>query len=484
MKILLVASEAAPFAKTGGLADVAGSLPLALRALGHDVRLILPWYQGVAAAHGATAKLGPTVTVTSGIRHHSVTLRQLQHQGLTVYFVDCPELFDRPGLYGDTAGDYPDNPERFGVFCRAVLQALEQLDFVPAVIHVNDWQSALIPVLLRTERRDDPLFAAIATVMTIHNLGYQGLFSQDILTTLGLSPALYGVEGLEYFGHVSLLKGGIVFADLVTTVSPTYCREIQTPGLGHGFDGLLRRRAADLHGVLNGLDPAQWNPAQAGSIPFPYSSTDLRPKGLNKRALQRELGLDVRPEQALVALVTRIDPQKGLDLVAEAAAELMTRPLQLVLLGSGERGLSESLAELGRRHPGRISVNLHFDEGLARRIYAASDLFLMPSRYEPCGLGQLIALRYGAVPVVRRTGGLADTVIDPRDAPRLANGFHFGPATPEALVEALDRALAAREKRRSWLELVRRGMNQDFSWDRSARRYLELYRLAMENARV
>lgn len=484
MKILLVASEATPFAKTGGLADVAGSLPKALHALGHDVRLILPWYQGVATAFGDAATAGPTVTIASGLSRHSATLRQLQYQGLTVYFVDCPELFDRPGLYGDKGGDYPDNPERFGVFCRAVLQSLEPVDFIPEVIHVNDWQSALIPVLLRTERRDDPLFATIATVMTIHNLGYQGLFPPEILTTLGLSPSLYGVEGLEYFGRVSLLKGGIVFADLVTTVSPTYCREIQTPGFGHGFDGLLRRRAADLHGVLNGLDPTQWDPAQPGSLPFPYDSSNLRPKGLNKRALQRELGLDPHLDQALVSLVTRIDPQKGLDLVAAAADALMARPLQLVLLGSGERGLSESLAELGRRHPGRISINLHFDEGLSRRIYAASDLFLMPSRYEPCGLGQLIALRYGAVPVVRRTGGLADTVIDPLDAPHLANGFHFGPATPEALVTALDRALAARAQRRSWLDLVRRGMNQDFSWDRSARRYLELYRHAMESARA
>lgn len=478
MKILLVSSEIAPFAKTGGLADVAGSLPRALRRLGHDVRLAMPYYTTVAAGWGEQSREVAQLQLPHG---GPVAVRRYDHDGIPVYFVDAPAYFDRPGLYGDAAGDYPDNAERFACFCRAALAALPALDFHPEVIHLNDWQSALIPVLLKTELRRDPFYAPIATLLTIHNLGYQGLFPPESLVPLGLGPELFSADALEYFGRLSFLKGGLLFADLISTVSPSYCREIQTFELGHGLDGLLRQRATRLHGVLNGLDPELWNPATPGILAHPYSGPDLVAKGHNKAQLQEHLGLAVDPDAALVAMVTRIDPQKGIDLVEAAWDGLLQRPLQFVLLGTGEAGLTQRMLARARRDPQRVSVSPSFDETLARQIYAAADLFLMPSRYEPCGLGQLIALRFGAVPLVRHTGGLIDTIVDPSEDARRANGFSFAAASAAALLATLDRALAARARPQVWKALVQRGMQQDFSWERSARRYLELYRLASED---
>lgn len=483
LKILLVSSEIAPFAKSGGLADVAGSLPQALRRHGHDVRVIMPYYKGVAEQDAVSERGVASLEVDIGDTPQPGLMHRGELDGVPVYFVENRDYFDRDGLYGDGDGDYADNAERFGFFCRSVLEALPLLDFRPDVLHLNDWQTGLIPVLLRTELRDDPFYAAIGTLMTIHNLGYQGLFPYRALADQGLDPALASVEAMEYYGNISFLKGGLFFCDRINTVSETYCREIQTPAMGIGFDGILRRRRDALCGILNGLDLKQWNPAEDSALAAPYSAADLSGKGANKRALQKELGLTVDPAVPIVAMVTRLDTQKGLDLVEEAWEGLQQRKIQFVLLGTGERQHMERFARLRGRHPDRVSINLSFDEAFSRRIYAGSDLFLMPSRYEPCGLGQLIALRYGALPVVRRTGGLADTVTDPEADPKRGNGFVFDEPSSEALLGAVDRALDLYPDRRAWLRLVRQAMTRDFSWDRSAERYLEIYRMITEKRR-
>lgn len=480
MKILLVSSEVAPLAKTGGLGDVAGSLPRALHQLGHDVRVFLPCYRAVEERGFALRKGRKSVEVDiDGIPHKGL-LRQTSLDGVPVYLMGNREYFEREGLYGTEDGDYPDNAERFGFFCRAVLEMLRRLDFRPDILHLNDWQTALIPVLLRTELKDDPFFNTFGTLLTIHNLGYQGLFPPTTMRTLRLDPDLFSVDALEYYGQLSLLKGGILFADKLNTVSETYCREIQTPELGLGFEGILQKRTEDLYGVVNGLDEKVWDPALNSAVANPYSSEDLRGKAANKKALQKELGLEPKASLPIVAMVTRLDAQKGLDLVEAAWAQLMQRDIQVVLLGTGEKQHMERFAGLQKAHPGKVSINLSFDDALSRRIYAGSDIFLMPSRYEPCGLGQLIALRYGTIPVVRKTGGLADTITDPADEGQKANGFTFLEPTAAALLGALDRALHLFQDRRAWLRLMKRGMNQDFSWTRSARKYLDIYHQILE----
>lgn len=481
MNILLISSEVAPFAKSGGLADVAGALPRALRRLGHDVRIVMPCYRTVRRRFAPEA-MGIRLEVAVGGRPQLAEVRQAAVDDVPVYLVDHPGYFDRDGLYGTPAGDYPDNAERFGFFCRAVLELLRRLGWRPDVLHCNDWQSGLVPVLLRTAGGDDFL-AATGSLLTIHNLGYQGLFPAGVLGTLGLDPRLYTPDGLEYWGQVSFLKGGVVFADRVNTVSETYSLETLTPEYGFGFEGILRARGAAYSGILNGLDEGHWNPATDAALAQTYDAADLSGKAVCKRVLQQELGLAVDPGVPLTAMVTRLDTQKGLDLVEAAWEGLLERRLQLVLLGTGEEKHMRFFAGVRGRHRSQVSINLEFDDALSRRIYAGSDLFLMPSRYEPCGLGQLIALRYGSIPVVRRTGGLADTVIDPAED-AAANGFTFGEPSPLSLLIALDRALGLYRQPQGWLAMVGRGMRQDFSWDRSAQRYLELYRQAKEARHV
>jgi starch synthase len=480
MQILLVSSEVAPFAKTGGLADVAGSLPRALRRLGHDVRIFLPWYQAVER-QGITAEPLPlrVEAAVDGVAH-SAGLRRGQLEDILVYFLDHPAFFQREGLYGTPEGDYPDNHLRFGFFCRALLEALPVIDFRPDVLHLNDWQTGLIPVLLDSERRSDPFFASMATIFTIHNLGYQGLFPATALAQLGLDPGLFHMEALEYYGKISFLKAGIFFSDLITTVSPTYCQEIQTKEFGHGFEGILSKRRQDLYGILNGIDPELWDPASDKALAAPFSAEDPTGKAENKRALQKELGLPVETRRPLMAMVGRLATQKGLDILEEAWPDLVMRSLQFVLLGSGEEQHMTFFRKVKDRDPEQISINLGFDDNLARRIYAGSDLFLMPSHYEPCGLGQLIALRYGSLPLVRRTGGLADTVHDVEDDFKWGNGFVFEDASAAALVQALDRALTCYRDTRWWGDVVRRGMSLDLSWEESARHYLDIYRQAVK----
>ncbi len=481
MKILFVTSEATPFAKTGGLADVAGSLPRALRQRGHDVRVIMPCYRSVQRNGFCLAKGRKAIEVTMGTEVIRAHLRQTIWEGVPFHFIDTPEYFDREYLYGTPEGDYQDNAWRFVFFCRAVLEYLRRADFRPDILHLHDWQTALIPALLKTERAQDPFFSSTATLLTIHNLGYQGIFPLSKIDRLGLPAEFARTEHLEYYGNISLLKGGIVHADLLNTVSETYCKEIQRAEQGHGFDGLLRSRSRDLYGILNGINDKSWDPALDPALNKPFSSANLNGKRSCKRALQKELGLEERHDLPLIAVISRLDQQKGIDLIEQIWPQLMKRKLQFVLLGSGDQQQMAFWQKLQQKTSKQFSIGLHFDENLSRRIYAAADCLLVPSRYEPCGLTQMIALRYGALPVVRHTGGLADTVRDLQQNPRTGNGFVFTEPTAQALLHTIDRALDLYPQRARWLALVKKGMESDFSWNNSAQRYEELYQKAFAN---
>lgn len=407
-------------------------------------------------------------------------LRQTMLEGVPVYFIENRDYFCRTGLYGNGKGDYADNAQRFGFFCHAVLQLLRRMDFRPDVLHLHDWPTGLIPVLLRTKLRDDPFYGRMSTVFTIHNLEYQGVFPKSTLDSLAIDPTLFTLDGLEYRGQVSFLKGGLAFADLITTVSENYRNEILEESAGNGFSSALRKREKSFFGILNGIDQKQWEPSLDIALSRPFSAQNLNGKKGNKRTLQKELGLDLEPLIPLVGMVTRFTPDKGIDLVVEAWEQLMKREIQLVIMGHGEERFESFFRQVAAEHPGRVSIVLEQNTGLARRIFAGSDLFLMPSRHEPCGLEQIVALRYGSLPVVHKTGGLADTVIDCDEAPRQGNGFVFEKPRPEAMLSCLDRALRAYENRRQWLKYVKRGMTQDFGWSNSAHHYTELYRRAID----
>jgi len=474
MRVLFCASEIVPLAKTGGLADVAGALPAALAARGVDVRLAMPRYRGIAIER---EHLGP-VQVRVGERVLAGTVGEAHLPGghLPVWLVDQPALFDRPGLYGEGGTDYPDNLIRFTFFSRAVLQWLRRDAWQPEVIHCNDWQTALIPAVLAAEGRGP------ATAFTIHNLAYQGLFPAEQFPLTGLPGAMFTMRGLEFWGRVNLLKGGLYFADVLSTVSETYAREIQTEEFGAGLDGVLRDRAADLFGILNGVDYSVWDPSVDTLIPARYSADDLGGKAVCKQHLQQAFRLPAEPRTPLVGMVTRLADQKGLDLVAEIINDLLGLGVQFVLLGTGDPKYHALVEDLTARRPGQVGGRLGFDNALAHLIEAGADLFLMPSRYEPSGLNQLYSLRYGTVPVVRRTGGLADSIVD--TTPQTledgtANGFVFDAYTPAALWEALRRALDAYRAPAVWLSVQQHGMRADFSWNRSAGRYLELYERAL-----
>lgn len=464
-RILMVASEAIPFAKTGGLGDVVGSLPAALKALGHQVAVLLPRYGDISLK--AARRVYDSLPVWLGATRYDASLYLIETE-TPFYFLECPPLYDRDGYYGSGGVDYPDNDVRFAVLCRAALAVARHV-FRPDILHCHDWQAGLVPVYLRTTFALDATFLAARTLFTIHNLGYQGLFPEDRLAGLGLDPALFLPEGLEFFGQISFIKGGLVYADALNTVSPTYAREIQTPEYGCGLDGVLRAHAGSLHGILNGVDYSEWNPETDPYIAANYSVDDLSGKEVCKRALLRDFGL---PEEAmarpLVGIVSRFTRQKGAGLVAEAAAEMVALGFCLVALGTGEPEYEALLAGLEAAHPGRIAVKVAYDNALAHRVEAGADIFLMPSRYEPCGLNQIYSLRYGAVPVVRATGGLDDTI-------REETGFKFVEYSPAALLEAMRAAGEAFADPERWKVMVQRGMTEDFSWNVSAAAYSALY---------
>ncbi len=478
MKILVVSSEVYPFAKTGGLADVAGSLPLALKRAGVDVRIVMPAYtRKIDRCKFDIKSAGIQIEFEMGGKRRVGFIDRCEFESVPVYFIDEREFFDRDELYGTPEGDYPDNWLRFAFLARAVIEMLKPLGFIPDVIHLNDWQSALIPVYLREVYGGDSDLQSIKSLITIHNIAYQGQFDSWILPEIGLPWSVYHMEALEFYGKVNYLKGGIVYSDAINTVSPTYAKEIQTPEYGYGLDGILRKRASDLYGILNGIDYKVWNPATDEHIFKNYSVDNFAEGKLeNKKQLLKEQGLPFKADVPLIGIVSRLAAQKGFDLIKDALDRIAQLDLQFVVLGSGDKVYQDMFIEIARKFPDKFAVTIGFDPVLARKIYAASDMFLMPSRYEPCGLGQMIALRYGSIPIVRKTGGLADTIIDYNSDPEHGYGFVFEKYAPDQLLDAIQQAILTYSDRGKWQEIVRRGMKLDFSWDASAKKYIELYR--------
>lgn len=481
MRILMIASEMVPFAKTGGLADVVGALPKVISRLGHEVRTIIPKYQMVRDDN--LKPIVKTLEIEIGKHLERAAIKASLNNGNLAYFV-AGRFFDRQGLYGDQNGDYKDNDERFIFFSKAVLDLLKVIDYQPDVIHCHDWQSGLVPVYLRTLYRDDPFYARSATLFTIHNLAYQGLFPRDRFSLTDLPQGEFTPQRLEFYDQVSFLKGGLIYSDIINTVSRYYAHQIQTPEYGERLDGVLRSRREVLFGVLNGLDYDEWDPAQDKLIFKRYDSVHLKAKAENKIGLLKEQGLSTEKELPLIGIVSRLAAQKGFDLLAEVIDELMALPLQMVILGTGERSYHDLFMDMAKRYPDRLGVNLTYDNALAHKIYAGSDIFLMPSRYEPCGLGQLISLRYGTIPVVRATGGLKDTISEFDPISGSGNGFVFEDYSATALFAAIKRALSIYREEWVWKRLMENGMKEDFSWNASGNEYLKLYELAISRHRL
>jgi len=472
MRILFVASEGLPFSKTGGLADVAEALPKALVAAGHEVGVVLPRYRGTKAS----AVVLPSLSVPIGDRLRFLAVVDgAMVAGVCYYFVDDPEYFDREQLYGVQGKDYPDNAERFAEFSRAAIELAKHV-WLPDVIHCHDWQTGLVPVLLRTLYAADPLLRSVPVVFTVHNMGYHGLFPREILGRLGLPESLFHMEALEFYGRVNFLKGGLVFSDYLTTVSRKYAEEIQTPEYGHGLDGVIRKRADRLRGILNGVDYSVWSPEEDTFIAAQYSAKELSGKRLCKKDLLEQFKLPVKDlARPVVGIVSRFADQKGFDLIAQVARELLEENLAMVALGTGEPKHEELFRELAARFPEKVGVKVGFDNALAHKIEAGADMFLMPSRYEPCGLNQIYSLRYGTVPVVRATGGLDDT-IEPFDpATGRGTGFKFEAYDGRTLLACLRQALAVYRDEKAWRKLQANGMAEDFSWKVSAAEYVRLY---------
>jgi len=477
MDILYCSSEAYPLIKTGGLGDVSGSLPGALQELGNDVRLVLPAYPEVLEHAGPLSSIA-SLAVSGTAQPVQILKGQFPGSRVGLYLVDSPVHFRRPGnpYVRDDGSDWPDNAARFATFARAIVAlALGEADpnWTPELVHCNDWQTGLVPALL-SQHDTRP-----ATLFTIHNLSYQGLFPKAAFTALGLPASLWSIDGLEFHDQLSFLKGGIACSDWVTTVSPTYAQEICTAEFGYGLEGLLKYRAAKLSGIINGMDCEVWNPATDSHLAHSYDVHSLQHKAFNKAALQQELGLPVEAGTLLMGHIGRLVEQKGVDLILDALDELFEQPLQLVILGDGEEALERRLREAAARYPQQLAIRIGYDEPLAHRIEAGSDCFLMPSRYEPCGLNQMYSMRYGTVPIVHSTGGLADTVTDLDDKTArdyTATGFTFEADSPAALLEACGRALAYYQTSRvDWWKLVITGMKKDFGWSNSAQQYLSLY---------
>lgn len=483
LKILLVSAEVVPFAKTGGLADVAGSLPKALATINepgaaNDVRIAMPRYKQIEKADYVAdfpIKFNNRLRTVVLRKKHIEAHYHNEYRRIPVYMIDNYHYFYRDGMYM-----FADEAERFAFFCVAVLEMLKQIGWQPEIIHCNDWQTGPIPLLLRTRYARDPFYQKMATVFTIHNLQYQGNFSREVLGLLDLGDEYFHPERLEFYGSVSFMKAGILYADILNTVSRTYAREIQTPELGERMDGLLRKRAQDLYGIINGINYHEFDPRTDPRIHRNYDVHTIHHKKENKPPLQRELNLPVR-DVPVLGIVSRLVDQKGLDLVAEIIDELMYLDIQLVILGTGDQYYHQLFRSIREKYPQKMGLFLGFNPVLAQRIYAGADMFLMPSKFEPCGLGQLISLRYGTVPIVRATGGLADTVQEFDPVTGVGNGFGFKEYSGRALYGCIARALKLyREQPDKWLTLMRNGMEMDYSWARSAVEYMQLYREALE----
>lgn len=476
MKILLASSEATPYVKTGGLADVTGALLHEYRAMGMEAYVMLPLYRTIREQWDLE-DTGLKVSVPVGERRFE---GRIFSHGEAAFFIECDEFFQRRDLYGTSEGDYPDNAERFIFFCRSALEACSLLGLRPDVIHCNDWQTALIPFYLRTIYLGG-FFEKTSTIITIHNLGYQGLFDASRFPLTGLPRKWFNPEGLEFYGKVNFLKAGLVAADVITTVSETYAREILTPEHGFGLDGVLRKRASDVSGVVNGIETREWDPGSDAFLPARYDLSDLSGKAECTKRLEVECSLRKGEKNSpVVSMVGRLSSQKGIDIFLEAADEIVSMGARLVVLGKGDEYYQELVAGLGERHKGAIFVRIGYDEAFAHRVYAGSDMLLMPSQYEPCGLTQLIAMRYGTVPVARKTGGLADTIADYEPFRGQGTGFLFADYRASSLVECLRRAFCVFSDRRRWKRIVANAMGRDSSWRTSAQQYIALYQKASE----
>ena len=484
--VLLIGSEARPFSKTGGLADVLGALPPALQRLGWDATVALPRYRGVSA--GTLVDTFP-VTVGGYTREAGFYEAPLADEARAV-LIDCPDLYDRSGLYSVDNTDYPDNARRFAFLVRAALEYGARQGAGPSIVHAHDWQAGLAPVYLRTLYASHPVLGGTPGVFTIHNLAYQGLFESDWLPRLDLGWDQFAIDRLEFYGRISFLKGGIGNARLITTVSRRYAEEIQTPAFGFGFDGILRARAADLAGILNGIDVSEWDPRHDPFLPGPFGPGDLAGKRDAKAAVLGRYGLAAGEgalQRPLVGMVSRMVDQKGFDLIAATLEDLAHLDAAFLVLGTGDPAYQDMWRAFAARYPDRIGARIGFDESLAHLIEAGADIFLMPSRFEPCGLNQMYSMRYGTVPVVHGVGGLADTVVDyglvgPQRGARAPTGFVLRDYTPAALLEALNRALTVFADPAKWRTLQATGMQQDFSWDRSAQEYVKIYERALAGA--
>src|SRR5258708_3296207 len=476
LDILLVTPEARPFAKTGGLADVSAALPLALARLGHRVTIVLPKYRGTQT-DGAK---GTPADIPFGVHSYPVRfVEQRVADGVIAVLIEAPALYDRDGLYGDARGEYGDNAFRFAVLCRGALEYARLRGRRPSAIHAHDWQAGLAPVYARTVLRDDPIIGGVRTVLTIHNLAFQGQFDPAELTWIGLGRDLFTPQRLEFWGRGSTLKGGVVFSDKITTVSPTYAKEILTPEYGFGFNGILADRAHDLVGILNGIDTHAWNPETDKYLPAHFDAKTLERKAVVKRGLLEYVDLprdEIGMTRPVIGMVTRLTHQKGCDLVARAIDRLMGFDAAWVMVGNGDAWCEDLWRHLADRYPERVAARIGFDEQLAHLVEGGSDMFLMPSWYEPCGLNQMYSQRYGTVPIVRATGGLNDTVVDLDEAPDRATGFTFRDYTPDALVWGVDRALGAFPNSNRSQAFQQHTIRHHFSRDVSAREYVKVYR--------
>jgi starch synthase len=488
MKIVIVSPEVVPFAKTGGLADVTGALPKALSKLGHQVKVILPKYRMVDEKRFPLKNMDLALSeIPMGDKKQKIGLKSYWDKDFNVefLFLVCDKYFDREELYKDpsTGMDYKDNDERFILFDRGVIEILKSLDCQPEVIHCNDWQSALIPAYLKTLFADDPFFKNTSTVFTIHNVAYQGLFPRESFKKIGVVPELfYPTSPFEFWGKLNFMKAGIYYADVLNTVSERYAVEIQSSSeFGYGLEGVLRDRSSDFYGVLNGIDYEDWSPEKDKLIPYNYSSQDLSGKGKDKKYLLEFSGLpNSNDGLPLIGIISRLADQKGFDLIEEVADEILSLDLKIVLLGTGDEKYHLFFSALEKKYPKKLKINLTFDNRLAHLIEAGSDMFLMPSRYEPCGLNQLYSLRYGTVPIVRETGGLADTIQDYNPKSREGTGYVFKNYDAEELLKAIKRALEIYRDKKAWSKLMLKGMSQDYSWEAQARKYVELYEKALE----
>ncbi len=472
-KILFASSEVHPLIKTGGLADVAGSLPRALQQLSQDIRIILPNYQSIKK----TEEVRFISTVRVNNQDANILETTLPDSNVTVWLVDCAELFDFPGNpYVDESGNPWDNiADRFALFCRVIVEIAmnrAHLDWQPDVVHCNDWQTGLVPALLSIESNTP------ATVFTIHNMAYQGMFPESTFSSLNLPTQIWHQEGIEFHEMLSFIKGGLSYSNRITTVSPTYALEIQTPEFGYGLEGLLSHKQNILSGIINGLDLDQWNPKTDTSISEPYHVNTLINKVINKTSLQARSSLPVNKSVPLFGLISRLVDQKGIDLVIDCLSEMVNMPLQFVLLGSGDKSVEQKLLNFARLYPKKVSITIGYDEALAHQIEAGADIFLMPSLFEPCGLNQMYSQRYGTIPIVRETGGLADTIEDamPKSlAKNTATGVSFKEASSGALLEAIKRSMLLYNDKKTWKKIQTAAMNKDFSWKNSAMQYLSLY---------